>query len=815
MTATQPSSAALPPHSAFTHRGLLSNDEIGRAKSASIENVIHNRGIKMRRSGAELVGPCPVCGDGDDRFSINPRKQKWYCRRCDKGGGDAIGLVEFLDGVGFREAVTSLNGGRSSNGADKPQRPNREPPPVASEPAFYIYELANGAPYLGVKRTAQKDFYQHHRVGSEWASGAPDGPKIPYRLPQLLQAEHETVLVAEGEKDADNLAALGFTATTNSGGAKNWSPDLNRYFEGKDVYILPDNDEAGVDHCAQVVENLFTVAREIHIVNLPGLGHKGDASDWISAGGTADQLVELMRSAPMAEEPSAKPKQRTNGNGAHVHDDWPDPKPLVEALLPVAAFQGEFVPASLGPWIEDISDRLQCPPDYVAVAAITALGAVIGRRIGIKPQLKTDWIEFPNVWGCFIGRPGALKSPAMGEALKPIHRLEAEAAKDNQVAQEAYAAGIDEFKLRKQVFASLTKDAMKNKKTTDIDVKFDLGEEPKAPVAIRYRTNDSSYESLGELLIGNPTGILVERDELVSLLQHLDRDEQCVAKGFYLSGWGGSQPYTFDRIGRGHRHVDAVCLSVLGNTQPARIAEYVRQSNKGGAGGDGLLQRFSLLVWPDAPPTWRDVDQYPLTTARESAWEVFTRLSKLDTSAALKDGAELGAYDKTPALRFADDAHATFLEWRSDLEPRVRHGELSASLEGHLAKYRKLVPSLALLNHLADAGTGFVALSSLKRAIGFAEYLETHARRLYGSGSEIETAAAKAILRHIRRGDLSDGFTARDAHRPKWTGLTDIAHVELGLTLLVDLDYLAASSGLPGDRGGRPTTTYRINPKGQ
>jgi hypothetical protein len=114
--------------------------------------------------------------------------------------------------------------------------------------------------------------------------------------------------------------------------------------------------------------------------------------------------------------------------------------------------------------------------------------------------------------------------------------------------------------------------------------------EPQEPASIRYRTNDSSYESLGELLISNPMGILVERDELVSLLKHLDREEQAVARGFYLSGWSGTQPYTFDRIGRGHRHVEAVCISILGNTQPARMAEYVRRANADGAGGDGLIR---------------------------------------------------------------------------------------------------------------------------------------------------------------------------------------------------------------------------------
>ena len=48
-----------------------------------------------------------------------------------------------------------------------------------------------------------------------------------------------------------------FIATTNPGGAKNWSPDLNKHFKDRDIYILPDNDDAGRDHCAQVARNLF------------------------------------------------------------------------------------------------------------------------------------------------------------------------------------------------------------------------------------------------------------------------------------------------------------------------------------------------------------------------------------------------------------------------------------------------------------------------------------------------------------------------------------------------------------------------------
>jgi len=497
--------------------------------------------------------------------------------------------------------------------------------------------------------------------------------------------------------------------------------------------------------------------------------------------------------------------------GQQTNEQWPKPKALPAGLAPVEPFSSEFLPDALAPWVDDIADRLQCPADYPGITAETALGSVIGRRIGIKPQAKTDWTEIPNVWGAFIGRPGMLKSPAMGEALKPIHRLEAEAAKENEIAQQAYAAGLDAFKLRRQVNKVLLREKLKADKDTEIDL--DFGEEPKEPTPVRYRTNDTTYEKLGELLISNPTGILIERDELTSLLKQLDRDDQSVARGFYLSGWSGTQPYTFDRIMRGHRHIDAVCISVLGNTQPARIVEYVRSANLGGAGGDGLIQRFGLLAWPDAPGEWRDIDEYPNGATREKAWETFERMAKLDTQAALRLGAEKGPFDKVPCLRFEEAAHEDFLGWRTDLERRLRCGEISPALEGHLAKYRKLVPSLALINHLADGGTGPVSHRALLKALAAAHYFESHARRVYGSASESELAAAKAILRRIRNHDLKDEFTARDVHQRDWAHLTEREHVAAGLSLLVDLDYLASSIPSTGAQGGRPKITYRINPR--
>jgi hypothetical protein len=99
--------------------------------------------------------------------------------------------------------------------------------------AEYVYRDAEGRLYLRVQRTADKKFWQHHWTGSEWHKGAPRGPRIPYRLPELIAADPaEPVYIVEGEKDADRLASLGFVVTTTSGGSNGkWTSEL--------IVILP------------------------------------------------------------------------------------------------------------------------------------------------------------------------------------------------------------------------------------------------------------------------------------------------------------------------------------------------------------------------------------------------------------------------------------------------------------------------------------------------------------------------------------------------------------------------------------------------
>jgi hypothetical protein len=168
--------------------------------------------------------------------------------------------------------------------------------------ASYVYYDATGQPYLRVTRTSAKQFPQAHWENGRWMNGKPTGPKIPYRLPELLVAPpNEPVWICEGEKDADNVAALGLIATTNSEGAGKgkWTADLNKWFSGKETaYILEDNDEDGRRHAAEVANALRGIVKDVRVVSFRELPVKGDVSDWLAVGGNKDSLLARARAAP-------------------------------------------------------------------------------------------------------------------------------------------------------------------------------------------------------------------------------------------------------------------------------------------------------------------------------------------------------------------------------------------------------------------------------------------------------------------------------------------------------------------------------------
>jgi putative DNA primase/helicase len=482
------------------------------------------------------------------------------------------------------------------------------------------------------------------------------------------------------------------------------------------------------------------------------------------------------------------------------------PIDLPSELLAVKALDVRLLPATMTSWCADISERLQVAPDFVGVTIMAALGTVIGRKIAIRPQEKTDWQEVANQWALVIGRPGVLKSPAMEEALKPIRYLESKQHETYEAEQRQYAQEKMAAEFRLDAAKAEAKKTLKGNPLANITKLMEI-DQPMEPVLKRYLTSDSTVEALAVLLQQNPNGICVYRDEMVSLLKTLDRDERAADRGFYLTGWNGNSKYTTDRIGRGfHQHIDGMCISMIGSTQPGRIGEYVRAAVKGGPGDDGLIQRFGLMVWPDQAEIFKNVDRAPDYRARDAVIQVFERLDLLTPEDV---DAEFDEYSKTWFLRFDEEALELFTDFRHGLERKIRDPETHPAIEAHIAKYRKLVPSIALIDHLSTLQAGPVRFESVMKAIEWSAYLESHARRIYGSGSRSRISAAKELLKKIPNAYGSAPFTAREVKRRHWSGL-DCDAVDAGLDLLVEYQWII---DLEQDRGiGRPTVIYQLNP---
>ena len=492
---------------------------------------------------------------------------------------------------------------------------------------------------------------------------------------------------------------------------------------------------------------------------------------------------------------------------------WEDPVPLPEGLPPVAPLNPTMIPEPLRGWIVDASERMQIPPDFAAAGAVVVAGSLIGRQVGIRPKRHDDWLVVPNLWGAVVGRPSLLKSPALSEVMKPLSRLVAEAYEEHKERNLAHETDAMVAEATKAALKDELKKAARNGDSSKLEEIARRGQDtevPEEPVLRRYKTEDATVEKISEILLENPRGLLVHRDELSGWLRSLDKHGREGDRSFYLEAWNGTGSFDVDRIGRGSQHVQALCLSILGGIQPGPLSTYVYQATRGEKGDDGLLQRFQLLVWPDPPPTWRNVDRWPDTEAKNRAYEVFERLDVLDPEDLGANGEDEGI----PAVRFTEEAQEVFDRWRDDLEVKLRTAELPAALESHLAKYRSLMPSLALVFQIigfvdGSGQGGAVGLRPAVQAAAWCEYLETHARRLYSSAENPAMEGARALLVRIRKGDVRNGDSTRSVYRKHWAKLSTPEEVNGACRLLEEFGWIRVAGV---KTGGRSTSKLHLHP---
>ena len=482
---------------------------------------------------------------------------------------------------------------------------------------------------------------------------------------------------------------------------------------------------------------------------------------------------------------------------SQVLDDYLNPaiKPedLPDGLSPVMAWDDELLPEDLRGYVRDIADRTQCPPDFVAVALIVGISAVVGRKFTIHPKQRDDWEVVPNQWGCIIGRPSAMKSPALKQALRPLYAIESR-------EREKYAEAINEHKAAGEILDMERKVAKDSAKKLMAEGKRDdalaavsrFAVDPPAPVSRRYIVNDATVEKLGELLNENPNGLLLARDELGGWLSTMQTEDGAVARAFYLECFDGSGSFTYDRIGRGTIFIESCCLALIGGIQPSRIAPLVRSAVTGEL-DDGLVQRLQLAVWPDDNNKWSLVDRWPNKVDIDRVTAVFDRLDGIPD-------------EPHKSLRLDPDAQELFNEWYTEHMLAIRSGDMHPALQSHLMKMPQTIAGLALLFALIDnSELETVPVAAVARALDWADYLESHAGRLYGAAINAPLMAAKLII--DRKDKLPEPFTPRQIRLKGWTGLDSMTTVKDSLAVLVE-HHIVIGYEAANDKGGRPSTRY-------
>jgi Protein of unknown function (DUF3987) len=433
----------------------------------------------------------------------------------------------------------------------------------------------------------------------------------------------------------------------------------------------------------------------------------------------------------------------------------------------------------------------------------------------------------PNLWGGVIGRPGTKKSPMIHAVFQPLSELEKRAQEQYEVEMGSHEAEKVAFEARrKAIRAEMGKRAAKGGDIEELKEHYASLKPPVSPEPKRFLTNDATIEKAHEIMAQNPRGLTILRDELVGLLVVWDQEDQKDARYFHLQGWNGYGSYTCDRIGRGTIHTPQLCEVIYGGIQPSKLLGYLGMV-RSDIGNDGLLQRFQLLVYPDEPfGEPRIIDEYPDHAAKGRVFDISEKLASMDFTAY---GAEADEGTKIPYFHFAPDAQEFFNGWLLKLEIKLQSNDEDPVIIEHLAKYRSLMPSLALIFHLIEAADqtvtapGFILtepqreipLHSAQQAAAWCDYLETHARRIYGLAANVSVQGARKLLEKIKDGSLEGGFNAREVYSQNWSFLDSKKLAQAAIDELVETGWLREiPPPEPQKKGGRPfTPTYRIHPK--
>jgi hypothetical protein len=307
---------------------------------------------------------------------------------------------------------------------------------------------------------------------------------------------------------------------------------------------LPDNDDAGRDHAQDVATKLWGIASSIRIVELAGLPPKGDVSNWLASGGTAEELLRLANAAP--EWRPEAPPPGSNGFDPEPRDAAEPPHPLMREPSPADPFPVGALGEVLGAAARAIHDKVQAPLAICGQSVLAA--ATLAVQAHADVELPTEHIRPLSCYFVTVAATGERKTVCDAEALWPIRKREAalraahdSAALAHRNAQEAWEAARKSILSKKQMDSTAKREALHR-----------LGPSPTAPLTPMLTCPEPTFEGLCKLqVVGQPSVGVFAAEGGLFIGGHGMSDENKLRTAAGLSSMWDGEPVRRVRAGEG------------------------------------------------------------------------------------------------------------------------------------------------------------------------------------------------------------------------------------------------------------------------
>lgn len=330
---------------------------------------------------------------------------------------------------------------------------------------------------------------------------------------------------------------------------------------------------------------LNSVSEWMRIAKLPNQWHDAVlklTGHWVSRGWSTAEIVAICQTLTMSgySERQTEAEVLKMVHGARLKYGVEPPEPVIGgsedtgfgsaildpwgAMTP-PAFPVGALPPVLRNFVEDRARTMGADACGLAWSALSACSSALHGGVRLRMKKHDTWSVPPALWVALIGPSSSKKTPIIDSAWGPLREPQGRALRAWQKQMADY------HRLSKE-----------DKKDTD----------PPSPPHLLF-VNDSTIESIQEILSRQDRGVGVIKDELSGFIDSMDRYSKGGKGGgdraFYLQAHNGG-PQMVTRVGKGMLVINNLLLTLCGGIQPDSLAKFTDLMD------DGLWQRFLPII---------------------------------------------------------------------------------------------------------------------------------------------------------------------------------------------------------------------------